>query len=202
MKKLLLLNRLHLTLGFTILTTFALPCYGDTMNQPILRREDKDPKAILDSGDKVMVESEPARYLFNQNEWSVDVFGHYAFDTKKGTIDDGFGAGLGVNYFITRFIGVGLEGYGWKGDGLIGSVGANLMLRYPIEQWHLAPYLIGGVSGNFGAKHSEDQVNGSAGVGVEYRFNEHWGVFTDGRYVLTEKTNDYGIARLGIRYAF
>jgi hypothetical protein len=203
MKKSPLIPSLVLTLGLVTLGLAlpVTPCHADTMEKSVIRTEMR-PEA---SSDKYIVESpgeSAPELLFNANEWSIDVFGLYAIEVDKGTYDDGFGAGVGVNCFFNRYFGIGLEGYGWKGDGLISSVSGNAILRYPIEKWHLAPYLIGGIGGNFDADHSPDQINASGGLGVEYRFNQHWGVFTDGRYVVTDETEDYAIARLGVRFSF
>lgn len=76
------------------------------------------------------------------------------------------------------------------------------MLRYPIERWRLAPYMIVGIAGNFDADNTEDQVNASGGLGIEYRITKNWGVFTDSRYVLTDVSNDYVVTRVGVRFTF
>jgi hypothetical protein len=41
-----------------------------------------------------------------------------------------------------------------------------------------------------------------AGVGVEYRFSRHVGVFLDARGVLPNETKYYGVARFGMRFNF
>jgi hypothetical protein len=154
---------------------------------------------------KVIAENTEAKekpFVFNENEWSADVFALYAFEASDGAYGDGFGPGLGINYFFSRFVGVGVEGYGWNGDGNITAISGNVILRYPMDELRLAPYLIGGVGGNFGADNVEDQVNGSAGLGLEYRIIKNWSVFTDARYVVTSESNDYGIARAGVRFSF
>jgi hypothetical protein len=203
MKRPLLIPSIPLTLVLLALglALWAIPSHADTMEKSIIRTEMRPDV----SNDKQIIESAyvpDPDLLFNANEWSIDVFGLYALEVDQGTYDDGFGAGVGVNYFFNRYFGIGLEGYGWKGDGLISSVSGNAILRYPIEKWHLAPYIIGGIGGNFDADNSPDQINASGGLGVEYRFNQHWGVFTDGRYVITDETEDYAIARLGVRFSF
>jgi len=190
---------IRLSIGVAALMSLATVASGD-----IMERSPSQPEKVIvdDRSDKIILDEPADLLLFNEKEWSVDLFGMYAFEEQKGTYDDGFGAGVGVNYFFNRFVGLGLEGYGWKGDGLISSVGGNLMLRYPIERWRLAPYLIAGIGGNFDADNTKDQVNASGGLGMEYRLNKNWGVFTDSRYVMTDVSNDYVITRLGVRFSF
>lgn len=188
-----------------VLGLFAPAAQADTMNTPPVFRQETNTRPTPDDkriDDKWVAQENFEDFIFNGNEWSLDVFGLYAFEAKQGTYDDGFGAGIGVNYFFNRYFGLGLEGYGWKGDGLISSVSGNVMLRYPIEKWRLAPYAIGGIGGNFDADNTQDQINANAGLGLEYRFNAHWGIFTDSRYVFTDVSNDYVITRLGVRFAF
>lgn len=191
----------HLTMALGLLTWAASAglSLADTTTTPTFRTE-PGPAPVYE--DKPVAPAEEVVRIFNGNEWSLDVFGLYAVEAKEGTYDDGFGAGVGVNYFFNRYFGLGLEGYGWKGDGLIRSVSGNILVRYPIEAWHMAPYFIGGIGGNFGADHTDDQINASAGLGLEVRFSEHWGVIADGRYVVTDESNDYGLARLGVRFTF
>jgi len=40
------------------------------------------------------------------------------------------------------------------------------------------------------------------GGGIEYRFTRHMGAFLDARWVLPGETQYYGVARLGVRFAF
>ncbi len=140
--------------------------------------------------------------LFGDNETTVDIFGTYSAVDGNGAYDDGFGGGIGVNKFFRRYFGLGLEGYFWDGatnGDVISSVAGSLIARYPIEQLHIAPYLMGGIGGGFD---STDQFNVLAGGGLDLRFTPNFGVFSDGRYVWTDKTNDYGLIRAGLRFAF
>ena len=102
--------------------------------------------------------------LFRDNELQLDVFG--LGDFYRGGADisgrPAWGGGLGLNYFFSRYIGVGLEqsvyGRNSKGNGAQGNdfgytrwatIG-NLFLRYPICSWNLAPYLMVGGGANYG----------------------------------------------------
>lgn len=151
--------------------------------------DDKDLKRSI-------METEPE--YFRAHEFSGDIFALYA-RPEEGVLKDGFGGGIGMNYFFTKCIGLGLDGYWWEGPHVIHNVDAELIARYPFEKIHLAPYAFGGVGGTF---NSESQFSGNLGLGVEYRFTPHIGVFTDGRYVIEDKTNNLGLVRLGVRYAF
>jgi hypothetical protein len=110
------------------------------------------------------------------------------------------GAGAGVNYFFTRNIGIGADAYSENTSGaFIDSASANLILRLPLGQSGFAPYAFGGGGRQF------DLAKvwfGQAGVGMEYRFTPHVGVFIDARGVLPDETKYYGVARLGLRFAF
>src|SRR3954469_1909820 len=54
-------------------------------------------------------------HCFNDQELQVDVFGAYQVGegpNHAGPIHDhGWGGGIGINYFFSRYIGVGVEGY-------------------------------------------------------------------------------------------
>jgi len=140
--------------------------------------------------------------LFAENETSVDIFGTYA-DTDRGRYRDGFGGGVGVEHFFTKYLGIGLEGYWWGGDGpsrdVISSVSGSVIGRYPIESLHLAPYVFAGGGGHFA---NQDNASLHAGGGLEYRFNPNWGVFADGRHVWVDGQNDFNLVRTGVKYVF
>lgn len=140
---------------------------------------------------------------FHDNEVSVDMFGLYALPEGSGRLDDGFGGGLGVNYFFTRNIGLGVDGYWWDGDQVskevVSSFTGSLILRLPIDSIHLAPYVFGGGGAHFSGI---DQLSLHGGAGLEYRLTPTFGLFGDGRYTFTEDTNDFGLIRVGARFVF
>jgi hypothetical protein len=145
---------------------------------------------------------------YRASELSMDVFGtasigKYTIDHLSNTRirqNTKLGAGLGLNYFITRNIGIGAEAYSENTTGVfVDSASANLILRLPLGQSGFAPYVFGG------GGHQFDMLKlwfGQAGVGMEYRFCPHLGIFIDARGVVPNETKYYGVARLGLRIAF
>jgi hypothetical protein len=132
---------------------------------------------------------------FGDTELQLDVFGAYVVGegpNHAGPVGDhGWGGGIGVNYFFSRYIGVGAEGY-WiaadhnkaasndGGETTFHNIGGSLIFRLPIDELCLAPYaFIGG-----GAVLDGDQwAVGFAGLGVEYRvIPNKLGLFVDGRF--------------------
>ena len=110
------------------------------------------------------------------------------------------GAGVGVNYFFLRYLGIGGDMYSENTSGpFIDSASGNLIARLPIGNTGLAPYAFGG------AGHEFDQVQqtfGQAGGGLEFRVTRYLGIFADARYVFPDKTKDYGLVRAGVRVSF
>ena len=168
--------------------------------------------------------------LYNAGEWQIDLFGAYAWaDSGSRRLlgeDDVFGGGLGINYFITRNFGIGAEGslFDTEGD-ILGTTNLNVILRFPIAETGLAPYLFGGAGVTFNAddldsddfSDAEDRLEDNddprdsddvifiahAGAGIEYRFTPHFSVFGDARYTWAERDDsDFGLARAGVRFAF
>lgn len=145
--------------------------------------------------------------LFRGNELQVDAFGSGIF-YKNGR--PGWGGGLGVNYFFSRYIGIGVE------QGLVGrndngsksytewNTLGSLFLRYPICSWNLAPYAMIGGGAFYGT--GQGIGVGHVGGGLEYRFSENVGLFTDARWLYTGEQNfDQSgavYARAGLRFAF
>jgi hypothetical protein len=167
----------------------------------------------------------PVEELYRDREFQVDIFGLYSTqwdDNTQGIRDHAWGGGLGFNYFFLRYVGVGLEGELFKPSGEdtdpAGKFSLNLFLRYPIGNSGFSPYVFagGGIFINsvdrldFGElgedpdRKSDDVLwAGQFGGGLEYRFTRNFGIFTDARYDLLEKTrNDYMTVRAGVRLAF
>jgi hypothetical protein len=146
--------------------------------------------------------------LYRANELSVDAFGtasigKYTLDHPSGDRvrhNARLGAGAGINYFFTRNIGIGADAYSENTTGtFVDSASANLTLRLPLGQSGFAPYVFGGGGRHFDAL---KEWFAQAGAGMEYRFNPHIGIFIDARGVLPDEARYYGVARLGMRFAF
>ncbi|MEP6668129.1 MAG: hypothetical protein ABJF10_03195 [Chthoniobacter sp.] len=159
---------------------------------------------MVDSKDsKQTVVDEP---LFKDHELQ---FGDYAiYSVGNGPAHAGlfrnhaWGSGSEINYFFTRYLGIGAEYhtvYAQESpdtdNGRLHNhqvardhVGGNLFFRVPIESLHLAPYVFVGGGAEFG-----DRTWGSAhaGLGFEYRIIQHFlpsfvaervGFFADARW--------------------
>ncbi len=143
-----------------------------------------------------------AEPCFRDMELQLDVFGSYT-DAKSGSDHgDGFGGGIAVNYFFTRYLGVGVDGNLYDGD-VNGAwdITGRVIARYPLELGSLclAPYVFGG-----GGVSTDGTNLGSwvAGGGLEWRATHQFGVFAEGRYSWAAQNNDAAQARLGVRFVF
>ena len=145
---------------------------------------------------------------YRSSELSLDGFGsgslgaytldHPSNDRVRQNTE--FGAGAGVNFFVTRNIGIGADAYSENTTGtFIDNASASLILRLPLGQSGFAPYAFGGGGHQFDAA---KLWFGQAGAGVEYRFTLHVGVFLDARAVWPNETKYYGVAWLGMRFSF
>ena len=112
-------------------------------------------------------------------------------------IQGGFGgAGADASVFVTRNIGLGLEGEWIDGDSSIGDVMGTVTARFPIGS--NAPYLFGGAGAQFGER---SQAVGKLGGGVEHRFSPDVGMFADAAWMFSEHENA-AVFRLGISIIF
>jgi hypothetical protein len=152
----------------------------------------------------------PENACFRANEWQLDLFGQYSVGegpSHAGPIHDhGWGGGVGVNYFFTRNLGLGLDA-AWldagepsrfplglnRGNTAIHNFSGSLIWRFPIDDKCVAPYLFAG--GGFAVDGSQ-WASAHGGVGFEWRVKPHkLGIFTDARY--TYYGDRYGRGDLG-----
>ena len=185
-------------------------------------------EAVASSKEIVAPPTPPPTSYFRSNEFSLGLFGSYgaAFnDNTRAIGNHAWGGGVDGQYFPLQYVGVAIEGNFFNevpGDFFGSTVTANVILRYPLDtvfpSFHLAPYGFGGVGGlfnqsstftrvtfgnNLNRSGSNNEVLGDAGVGLEYRFTPHIGLFGDTRYNFVDgPKNNYLLTRFGIRYAF
>ena len=136
---------------------------------------------------------------FPPHELSLDLFGTYATRDRFGNPEHRGGGGLGLNYFFTRYVGLGADTYieEWRAPY---RVNGSVIFRYPFPIG-LAPYGFGGGGREF--KYAP-QWTFHGGAGLEFRFNRHTGIFGDVRRVFAyaDKGEDYTLARAGMRLNF
>ena len=150
----------------------------------------------------------PEGTLFRAGEASLDLFGTVSVGqetinhiSKQRVVDDGrLGLGLGGNYFFTRYVGLGADGYTENTQhSFVDNGSGNLIVRFPIDSIHLAPYVYGGAGYQFDPS---ELWFGQLGGGLEVRFTPNVGLFADARYVFTDETKNFGVGRLGLRCSF
>ncbi len=147
--------------------------------------------------------------LYSANEFSMDLGASYGaaerglkhlFKTSIKGDRGTWGGDVGLNYFFTRHIGLGVDvNMPDNGGNLIDSMLGNLIGRIPLGNSGFAPYVFGG--GGRTTDRNWDWT-GHAGAGLEFRFSHTVGVYTDGRYLWPQHRTDGLLLRTGIRIAF
>jgi hypothetical protein len=182
------------TLSFfiVILATAAASFAGETVNSK-----------------KVVVPADECR--FRSNEWQVDASVMGSSGVYGGKGKQSLGGDLGINYFFNRYIGIGIDdavggirnAAVTSGTQAIDRLQFDLLLRYPICAWNLAPYaMVGGGTSWWG---SIAQGNGNVGGGIEWRFMKNVGLFTDCRWLYGSNASSSLTAafpRVGLRFNF
>jgi len=170
------------------------------------------------SGTTTIVQTEPppstvvvsnyAEPYYRDHELSIDGFGTLSLGEQfinsisaaRVRHNGRLGAGAGVNLFFAKNVGIGADAWSESASGkFVDNVSGNLIVRFPIGDSALAPYVFGGGGYQF---EPVSQAFGQFGAGIEIRFNPHAGIFVDGRYLVTRRTDDFGLARAGFRFSF
>ncbi len=142
----------------------------------------------------------PPPPCFKDVEIQLDLFGSYTDVVSRSEYGDGFGGGLGLNYFFSRYAGVGFSSeLRDSTDSAVWNNTAGLIVRYPIEgSFCWAPYAFAG-----GGILSDGTNYGTwyAGGGLEFRITHSFGIYAEGRYSWAEN-NDFSNSRLGLRFVF
>ena len=157
------------------------------------------------SSKKVVVA--PQQDLFRAGEVQVDASVVGAAGKFNGQNNVGaLGGNLGLSYFLTKYIGIGVDNslggtVGGNGtSGVLDNLQGQVIARYPIESWHLAPYAM--VGGGATWANAGSQGNGNVGGGVEYRINRSIGLFADSRYIYGNRGLNESLNRAGLRFIF
>ena len=140
----------------------------------------------------------PPDTLFKAGEVSIDLFGDTQFSLADPQGMD-WGAGVGLNFFPVRHVGVGVEAASSDFTGsFVDRVSLSLLARLPLEGQGIAPYAFGGAGWEW--EGSRDYTL-HAGAGLEFRTRAGWGLFMDMRQVFRDGQNSQ-TARAGVRIAF
>jgi hypothetical protein len=158
---------------------------------------------VISKESKAPVAPEPC---FRAGEIQFDVFGEYVGGSHN-RFGDGWGGGIGVNYFFTRELGIALDGDIYDGHHgretgetkAIWNYSADLVYRFPIEGsvcW--APYILAG-----GGLEADGTTIGTynVGGGLEYRATRNVSLYAEGRAQWGENDR-VGIGRAGLRFVF
>ena len=179
----------------------------------------------LETSAKQQTNYQPAPLeLFRDREWNFDLFGTYAFTARPYQsdrylgVDHAWGGGMDANYMFTRYLGLGVEGYGLAADDAVGQASGNLIFRYPIPRTHLAPYGYAGGGVIFNGSdvddlvdrhfhrfdhHNDAEAMGQFGAGIELRLTPNIGFINDFSWnIVNGDRNDFGLVRSGLRFAF
>ena len=157
------------------------------------------------SSKKVVVA--PQQDLFRAGEFQVDAAvvgaaGKYDNRTNIGAL----GGNLGLSYFLTRYLGIGIDNslggtIGGNGtSGALDNLQGQVIGRLPIESLHLAPYAMVGGGATWG--NNRGQGNGNVGGGLEYRINRGLGLFGDYRWLYGNNGLSENLFRAGVRFVF
>ena len=155
---------------------------------------------------KLVVPADDCR--FRANEWQVDMSAVGGSGLYGGNTEQWLGGDLGVNYFWSKYFGVGVDNSivvcSSSGNTAVGAdvLQADLIARYPICSLNLAPYAMVGGGAHWG---NRTQGNGNVGGGLEYRFTHNVGVFADCRWLYGDNGNmalTMAMPRVGVRLAF
>ena len=154
----------------------------------------------------------PDSCRFRANEWQVDMATIGSVGIYKGATGQGIAGDLGVSYYFLKYFGVGFDNsvgghqiVGIPGSGGYDKLTANVLLRYPICAWNIAPYAMLGGGGYWDSLLSLGY--GSIGGGIEYRMTPNIGLFADCRWVCGNYGNGTASLtsaspRAGVRFAF
>ncbi|HXI84296.1 MAG TPA: hypothetical protein VNL17_09440 [Verrucomicrobiae bacterium] len=137
---------------------------------------------------------------FPSRQLTLDAFGTYATRNREGSSVNAGGGGLGLDYFLTRYVGIGADTYieEWKWPYRVNGSGI-LRLPLPDQFSKLALYGFGG-----GGRQFKDipQFTWHGGGGLEYKLSRNLGIFADAREVFPDKTPDYTLVRGGVSFGF
>jgi hypothetical protein len=141
---------------------------------------------------------QPGGVNFDDQECAVDLFGIIASRDRDRFRNETLGIGAGFTFFAARYFGGSVETYVDEFD-IPNHVDFSAIVRYPIEEYSLAPYALAGFGRQF---HEVSQWTSHLGGGVEFRLNRRTGLFADIRRIFPDDRPDLTLFRTGVRLKF
>lgn len=192
----------YLMVGASIVAAMMVRTAGAQDQTTVIQTEPPPPPVIYSNS------YTDVNDFYRDHEFSIDVFaggslGEQTIDHLSGDRihrNGRLAVGAGANIFFTKYVGIGGDGYSENTTGpFVDYVYGNLILRFPIVNTGIAPYIFGGGGYQFDPI---SQPLADGGGGIEFRFSPNVGIFVDARYVFADKTDNFGVGRLGFRFSF
>jgi len=132
----------------------------------------------------------------------IDAFSSYSVAGFSGK--ERWATGLGANYFFATIYGVdlGLGAEASLEEGGSWSSAASAILKMPVPNTPLSPYVYGGFGWIDNKTFNLDDTAYHAGAGLEVKINEKFSVFSDWRYTFIDSSPDSQDVRAGIKVKF
>jgi len=168
----------------------------------------QDQTTIVQTEPSTVVVTNETEPMYRDQELDIDAFGTLSLgeqfidsiSSTKVRRNGRLGAGAGASLFFVKNVGIGADAWSEDTKGqFIDNVSGSLIVRFPIGNSGLSPYVFGGGGYQF---EPISQAFGHFGGGIEIRFNPHVGIFVDARYVVTRHSEDFGLGRAGFRFSF
>ncbi len=143
--------------------------------------------------------------LFRDQELFFDIYGSY-LQNRETNCDceskrDGYGGGFAIGHYFGYYVGARLDVNFSSVEDAKTNIGGDILLRFPIQTAHLAPYAFVG-----GGVQVANGNNGflRVGGGIEWRFTPHFGIFGEGSYSWVDQENRANnlTIKAGIRYIY
>lgn len=159
------------------------------------------PPPVVVTQPPVVTNQIPSRDLYYpSDQLKLNLFGSYASRNRFGSSGDRWGGGAGLDYFFTRYFGIGADTYIEEAKWPY-RVNGSAIIRLPLPDMfsRIALYGFGGGGREF---KYVPQYTWHGGGGAEFKLSPNVGIFGDAREVFPDKTGKYALVRAGLSFGF